>query len=409
MDITPWGTVDRLVVAAGGRQDQLEQAIEEAGPDRVAELLAAEIRIRAAAPDDVTDVHLNLTMEFRGSLFRHLVSFKEGRMSVEPGSSEGVLADVRYELSDLVRLLYPPREGIQSHSRDVHVVTWPWTGRNNEFSPLWPDKVIQRAALSQEQRAALGMARMTILFRAVQAVIAAASDGPVSLDELAARYGSDKWGALHFYTPHYARHFGPMRYEPIRILEIGIGGYDSETLGGESLYMWQRFFPRGLVYGLDIFAKPGVTGPRIRTVVGDQNDPAFLRELAETAGPFDIVVDDGSHVNEHVRTSYETLFPHVRPGGFYVIEDLHTAYWPEFGGELPPGSSATTTGLLKDLIDDLHRCELAEGDERPAGNHPSDISIYHNLAVLRKGIAHERGIPAWVQQRADQWIHPGRK
>lgn len=408
VDITPWGTVDQLVVAAGGRYDQLQQAIVAAGPDRVAELLAAEIRIRASAPDDVSDVALNLTMEFRGELFRHLVSFKEGRMSLEPGGSEAVLADIRYELTDLVRLLYPTREGVQSESRDVHVVTWPWTGQDNEFSPLWPDKVIQRAALSQEQRAALGMARMTILFRAVQAVISAASNPPVSLDELAARYGSDKWGALHFYTPHYERHFGPLRHDPIRILEIGIGGYDSESLGGESLYMWQRFFPRGLVYGLDIFAKPGVTGPRVRTVQGDQNDPEFLRELAEAVGPFDIVVDDGSHVNEHVRTSYETLFPYVRPGGFYVIEDLHTAYWPEFGGELPPGSAGTTTGMLKDLIDDLHRCELAPDDE-PAGNHPSDISIYHNLAVLRKGIAHERGIPAWVQQRADQWIHPGRK
>lgn len=408
VDITPWGTVDQLVVAAGGRHDQLQQAIVEAGPDRVAELLADEIRIRASAPDDVSDVALNLTMEFRGDLFRHLVSFKEGRMSLEPGGSDAVLADVRYELTDLVRLLYPTREGVQSDSRDVHVVTWPWTGQDNEFSPLWPDKVIQRAALSQEQRAALGMARMTILFRAVQAVISAASNPPVSLDELAARYGSDKWGALHFYTPHYEHHFGPLRHDPVRILEIGIGGYDSESLGGESLYMWQRFFPRGLVHGLDIFAKPGVTGPRIRTVRGDQNDPDFLRELGETAGPFDIVVDDGSHVNEHVRTSYETLFPYVRPGGFYVIEDLHTAYWPEFGGEMPPGSAATTTGMLKDLIDDLHRCELAPDDE-PAGNHPSDISIYHNLAVLRKGIAHERGIPAWVQQRADQWIHPGRK
>ncbi|MFF4572801.1 hypothetical protein [Streptomyces sp. NPDC001410] len=72
---------------------------------------------------------------------------------------------------------------------------------------------------------------MAILFRAVQAVIAATSNGPVSLDELAARYGSDKWGALRFYTPHYANHFGPLRHEPVRILEIGIGGYDSETLG----------------------------------------------------------------------------------------------------------------------------------------------------------------------------------
>lgn len=405
--IAPWGAVDKLVLAVGGREEQVIEAVEEAGPAAVADLLAAEIRVRCAAPEDVTGVSLNLTMAFRDERYRYQVSFKDGRMSVEPGSSDGILAEVGYQLTDLVRLLYPHRPGVMSHSRDVHVVTWPWTGQNGEFSDLWPDQVVERAKLSQEQRSSLGMARMALLFRAVQALVAAAADTPSSLDALAAQYGSDKWGALHFYTPHYERHFAPLRHEPVKILEIGIGGYEHHDQGGESLHMWQRFFPRGLVYGLDLFPKPGVTGPRIRTIAGDQNNPTFLRELAEKEGPFDIIVDDGSHVNEHVRTSFESLFRYVRPGGFYVIEDLHTAYWPAFGGELPPGSPATTIGLLKDLLDDQHRCELIDHDILPPADHPSDISIYHNLAVLRKGIAHERGIPAWIQQRADQWIHPG--
>lgn len=409
VDIAPWGVVDVLVLAVSGREEQLLDAIAQSGPAEVAKLMAEEIRVRCTAPEDVSDVYVSLTMTFRGEKFRHLVSFKDGRVLLEENSTEsGVLADVRYELPDLVRLVYATREDVRSTSRDVHVVTWPWTGEDNRFSSLWPDKVIERSELTMEQRSALGMARMSLLFKAVQTVIAAASSTPRGLDELASLYGSDKWGALHFYTPHYQTHFERLRYEPLRILEIGIGGYNYPTQGGESIRMWQRYFPRGLVYGLDLFDKPNVTGPRIRTVQGDQNDPEFLRRLAEQAGPFDIIVDDGSHVNEHVRTSFETLFRYVRPGGYYVIEDLHTAYWPEFGGELPPGSAATSIGLLKDLLDELHRCEYEHDyDDLPSGNHPSDISIYHNLAVMRKGISHERGIPAWIQQRAEQWINPG--
>jgi hypothetical protein len=91
-----------------------------------------------------------------------------------------------------------------------------------------------------------------------------------------------------------------------------------------------------------------------------------------------------------------------------VIEDLHTAYWPEFGGQKEPGSPTASVGLLRDPLDELHRCEFAhDHDGLPTGHHPSDISVYHNLAVLRQEISHERDIPAWIQQRAEQWINPG--
>jgi demethylmacrocin O-methyltransferase len=167
--------------------------------------------------------------------------------------------------------------------------------------------------------------------------------------------------------------------------------------------MWQRFFPRGLIYGMDLYPKPGVRGPRIRTIQGNQNDPSFLRSLAAEFGPFDIIIDDGSHVNEHVRTSFEELFGSVRPGGYYVIEDLHTSYWPEFGGEAPPCSSRTTIGLVKDLIERLHVSEYAGQDldgTQPLHPflHPSEVCVYHNIVFLRKGISSERGIPEWIKQ-----------
>jgi hypothetical protein len=74
------------------------------------------------------------------------------------------------------------------------------------------------------------------------------------LTKLAIEYRTDKWGG-HFYTPHYHAHLMHLRESPINLLEIGIGGYDDPAKGGESLRMWQDYFPNGKIYGIDIANK----------------------------------------------------------------------------------------------------------------------------------------------------------
>jgi hypothetical protein len=397
--IESWNGVDQLVGAVGSRDADLVQVIDRLGPGQVAGMLAAEIQERAEVPRSVEDTALNLRLDHDGAAYRYAVSFKDGQALVVPGEDDSALAEVGYSLLDLIRLLYPHRPGYQSTSRDVRVLRWPWGQRLGGVTPRQLEEIAKRGNVGPAQRFALGQAALARIFRSVQCLIAACSAGNASLDDLSARYGSDKWGGLHWYTPHYTSHFSPLRYDPVRILEIGIGGYKYESCGGESLYMWQRFFPRGLVYGMDLYPKPGVSGPRIRTIQGDQNDPSFLRSLAADLGPFDIIIDDGSHLNEHVRTSFEELFSCVRPGGYYVIEDLHTSYWPEFGGEAPPCSPGTTIGLLKDLVEKLHVSEYAGADlDTTQLTHPAEVCVYHDIAFLRKGISTERGIPDWIRQ-----------
>ncbi len=56
----------------------------------------------------------------------------------------------------------------------------------------------------------------------------------------------------------------------------------------------------------------------------DQSDRARLAGIvaSETrGGSLDVVIDDCSHQFEETRSSFESLFPHLRPGGMYVIED----------------------------------------------------------------------------------------
>ena len=38
------------------------------------------------------------------------------------------------------------------------------------------------------------------------------------------------------------------------------------------------------------------------------------------------MIDDGSHINTDIITTFNELWPHVKPGGFYCIEDLNTSY-----------------------------------------------------------------------------------
>lgn len=175
-----------------------------------------------------------------------------------------------------------------------------------------------------------------------------------SLTVLMNRHGTDKlW--LHNYDAEYIRHFEPLRHREINLLEIGIGGYGVHGRGGNSLRVWRDFGPKWTVHGLDIEDKSFLDEERLHTWMGSQNDTTLLEELNEKAGPFDIIVDDGSHIQSDIITAFQTLFPVLRPGGIYVIEDLETAYRPDHGGHVRPyQEECNSVFLLAKLIDGIH-------------------------------------------------------
>ena len=72
--------------------------------------------------------------------------------------------------------------------------------------------------------------------------------------------------------------------------------------------MWADYFAHGKIVGIDIAPKTLALGPRITTLVGSQDDPVFLNRLTDEHGPFDIIIDDGSHVPNHVAASFYALF-----------------------------------------------------------------------------------------------------
>lgn len=186
----------------------------------------------------------------------------------------------------------------------------------------------------------------------------------------------NKW--THYF-PIYEKHLLPWRNKSINFLEIGVSQ-------GGSLQIWQRFFgPMARVVGIDInpdCAKHA--GPGIEVRIGDQSDPAFLGALIDEFGPFDIVIDDGSHQMEHVIKTFEFLYPRISKNGLYIVEDLHTAYWPEFGGGLE--NPDTFVNISKEFVDRLN-AHHSRGALTPdfMTENTLGISFYDSVIVFERG------------------------
>ena len=128
------------------------------------------------------------------------------------------------------------------------------------------------------------------------------------LCELATKFGTDKGPGGHNYTPYYHRHFGGWQPQPISLLEIGV-------YQGASLRMWEHYFPQGTILGVDIDPNAAVHTARAKTVVCDIKD-------YEPDRTFDLIIDDGSHAPDDIVAAGKRLWPSLRFGGWYVIEDL---------------------------------------------------------------------------------------
>ncbi len=139
----------------------------------------------------------------------------------------------------------------------------------------------------------------------------------MTLQELGTFHKTDK--AIHSYLPHYEERFSPLRNKPVRLLEIGI-------MNGASLQMWKNYFSHGLMYGIDILPEAMITEKRIQCFCGRQESSGFLQEVVKQTGELTIVIDDGGHEGTQHVASFEGLWPHVVPGGWYCVEDASSIF-----------------------------------------------------------------------------------
>lgn len=131
------------------------------------------------------------------------------------------------------------------------------------------------------------------------------------LEEIARKHKTQK--VPHGYMPIYERFFSPLRGKIIELLEIGVAG-------GNSIRTWREYFPHAIIVGVD-------------KVIEDKRDPFLIQcdatkdfDKIKEHGPFDIIIDDGSHWAQEQLDSFAGLWDSVKPGGYYVIEDLFALY-----------------------------------------------------------------------------------
>jgi cephalosporin hydroxylase len=185
-----------------------------------------------------------------------------------------------------------------------------------------------------------------------------------------------KW--VHYF-PIYERHLSDWRNKTITFLEIGVSK-------GGSLQMWSRFFgPLATIVGIDI--DPSCKqheGDGIHVRIGDQSDPKFLEEIINEFGLPDIVLDDGSHRMDHILASFQFLYQKLPKNGLYIVEDLHTAYWEEYGGGVH--KPETFINVSKNFVDRLN-ADHSRGVIEPdfITRNTFSIAFYDSVVVIERG------------------------
>ncbi len=201
----------------------------------------------------------------------------------------------------------------------------------------------------------------------------------------------------HNYITHYITHLKKYKNKKINLLEIGVGGYDNPKSGAASLRMWKKYFPLANIFAIDIYDKSFLQEKRIKIFKGSQVDEEFLNQVVNEIGEIDVIIDDGSHINEHVIKTFNILFPKLKTGGIYIVEDTQTSYWKPFGGDSEDlNNPSNSLSYFKSLTDCLNHVEFVRDSYNPTyfDKHIVSMHFYHNMVFIYKGLNDEKS--SWV-------------
>jgi len=164
-----------------------------------------------------------------------------------------------------------------------------------------------------------------------------------TLDEIGIGTGTDKSSKIHDYLEVYEQVLGHLRDKEFDLVEIGVHK-------GSSTRMWAEYFWRAHVTGIDIDPQcKEHEADRIKIVIGDQGKPAFLARMARQIRPL-VLVDDGSHRWDHQIDTFRALWPVVRPGGYFIVEDIHTSFGEDYAEAYGRAGAETAYDYLAGIV-----------------------------------------------------------
>ena len=164
----------------------------------------------------------------------------------------------------------------------------------------------------------------------------------VSLDSLGIKYNTDKASKFTYNNQEYKGHDYLRQYE-IFLKELIKKEFTLVELGcyrGSSLRMWKEYFKKVNVIGVDLNQNlsHALQAENIGYICSDATAEDLPEKILNLCKPDSImcILDDCSHAWGDQRRSFEMLFPLVKSGGYYIIEDLecgsigaYPAYPPE--------------------------------------------------------------------------------
>jgi len=165
--------------------------------------------------------------------------------------------------------------------------------------------------------------------------------------------GSGDKGTTHSYIEYYQQLLEPYRESFTDILEIGVAP------GALSLKMWEQYFTNANIYGVDIQEwDDNITkhnNDRVKISIGDATKKEDIDRLY-LHNEFDFILDDGSHRLEDQLLSFEYLFPKLKVGGLYLIEDVQNFHEPAVANifrKLHSNVDIIDRRHIKDRYDDI--------------------------------------------------------
>jgi Methyltransferase domain len=187
----------------------------------------------------------------------------------------------------------------------------------------------------------------------------------------------DKW---KHYFEIYDLHFSRFRGTDVHLVEFGV-------YQGGSLQMWKKYFgPKARIVGVDINPHcKQLEESQIEIIIGDQEDRGFLKSLAEKIPRIDILIDDGGHTMKQQINTFEELFHRINKDGVYLCEDLHTSYWPEYGGAYKKcGSFIEYSKNFIDQINAWHPVPPSELSVTEFTQTVHSLHYYDSVLVIEK-------------------------
>jgi len=205
-----------------------------------------------------------------------------------------------------------------------------------------------------------------------------------ALTKLSNVYGCDKSDRKHRYTKKYHMYFVKGRYRKFNMLEFGFGK-------GNSVKMWMDYFTKANLVTVDIMKKlpkdklihKHVKSGRFEFVSADQIDMDKVLPIFEKHGEFDLIIDDASHVAEDQQYTFAKTFEYVKPGGYYVIEDLKcrrkhsTRFECQSDKTLNILNNFLKTGIFDSKI-------LNDYDKLFISKNIESVEIYDKIAFIKK-------------------------